>query len=238
MIIIGHRGASGYKPENTLASFQKALDLGVDVIEVDVFTIKTGEVVIFHDETVDRTTNGSGDITQFSFEQLRQLDAGQGQKIPLLTEALDLIDKKVRVNIELKGPGTAKPVAKILRHYISHKGWQRRQFLVSSFNHHELRTFAATYPRIYIGTLYDIRPTDYTVLPKEDRAFSTNLDATFITETNVRDAHARGLRVFAHTVNTRHEAERMEMLGVDGIFTDFPDRVQPQPVLSTATVSG
>ena len=94
MIIIGHRGAMGYEPENTLRSFQKALDLGVDMIEFDVHLCKSGELVVFHDEKVNRTTNGQGYIAQKSLEKLKELDAGQGEKIPTLEEVLDLVKGK------------------------------------------------------------------------------------------------------------------------------------------------
>src|SRR5690242_11883524 len=95
MQIIGHRGASGYEPENTLASFKEALALGVDMIELDVYVIKTGELVVMHDSTVNRTTNGTGRVEALSLKELRQLDAGAGEKVPLLSEVLDLVNKAV-----------------------------------------------------------------------------------------------------------------------------------------------
>ncbi len=100
---IGHRGACGYEPENTLRSFKRALDLQVDMVEFDVYTLAGGEIVIIHDDKVNRTTNGHGYVLDKNFEEIRKLDAGQGEKIPTLEEALDLIDKKCQVNIELKG---------------------------------------------------------------------------------------------------------------------------------------
>ena len=115
MIRIGHRGAMGYEPENTLRSFKKALALKVDMIEFDVYVCKTGEVVVIHDDKVDRTTNGKGYVVQKTLQELTSLDAGKGEKIPLLEEALDCINKKVQVNIELKGEGTAEPVYKIIQ---------------------------------------------------------------------------------------------------------------------------
>ena len=121
MQIIAHRGASGYKPENTLASFQKAISLGVDMIELDVFAIRSGEVVVHHDKKVNRTTNGTGNISDYTWSELRLLDAGDGQRIPLLTEVLDLVNGRIPINIELKGHGIAEPVATIIDSYISKK---------------------------------------------------------------------------------------------------------------------
>ncbi len=118
---IGHRGAMGYEPENTLRSFQKALDLGVDMIELDVYLCKTGELVVIHSDKLSRTTDGRGFVRNMSFKELEEMDAGKGEKIPSLQQVLDLIDKKTIVNIELKGPGTAKPSINIIEHYIEEK---------------------------------------------------------------------------------------------------------------------
>ena len=163
---IGHRGAMGYEPENTLLSFKKALDLQVDVIELDVHLCRTKEVVVIHDNKVDRTTNGTGYVTEKTFPELRSLDAGKGQKIPELQEVLDLADpvrkkalsessnrvnKKIKINIELKGRGTAKPVSEIIEKYVRGKGWSYDDFFVSSFNHYELLEFSKLKPEVKIG---------------------------------------------------------------------------------------
>ncbi|CAN5127745.1 glycerophosphodiester phosphodiesterase [soil metagenome] len=232
MQIIGHRGAKGYQPENTLASIGAAIRLGVDMIEFDVHTIKTGEVVVMHDETVDRTTNGTGLLTDYALKDLRKLDAGNGEKVPLLTEVLDLIDRRIPVNIELKGEGTAKAVAKIIKHYVTKKGWSYRLLLVSSFNHTELEEFAQLMPDAHIGTLLRNKPTSYWVIAHDDNVLSTNLDAKFITRKNVREAHSHGLKVYVYTVNSKLQARHMRALKVDGIFTDYPDKVLLRPRFS------
>ncbi|MDB5177605.1 MAG: glycerophosphoryl diester phosphodiesterase, glycerophosphoryl diester phosphodiesterase [Candidatus Saccharibacteria bacterium] len=225
MQIIAHRGASGYKPENTLSSFQEAISLGVDIIELDVFVIKTGEVVVFHDETVDRTTHSTGKVTDFSLEELRQLDAGNGEKIPLLSEVLDLIDKRIPINIEMKGNGIARPVANLIRDYVTKKGWSDRHFIVSSSNYAELKLFARLRPSVRVGTLFRGEPPYRRVLAKDDNAFSANLAAEFVTDESVREAHSRGLKVYAYTVNSKREARRLKSLKVDGVFTDYPDKI-------------
>src|SRR3990172_151413 len=120
---VGHRGAGGYAPENTLASFRKALELKVDMFELDVRLCRSGEVVVLHDETVDRTTDGSGAAGDLSFSQLKKLEAGRGEKIPTLEEVLELAAGKCGVNIELKGENTEQPVAGIIARSVAAGGW-------------------------------------------------------------------------------------------------------------------
>jgi glycerophosphoryl diester phosphodiesterase len=226
MQIIGHRGACGHAPENTLASFKDALRLGADAVELDVYCLRSGEVVVIHDDRVDRTTNGAGYVMDFSFKALRQLDAGRGQQVPLLSEVLDLIDKKIPVNIELKGEGTAGAVAEIIQDYTSNKDWSDELFIVSSFNHVELSTFARLMPGIRTGALIVGIPVDYAAFAQELGAFSVNLSIEFITPEFVKDAHDRGLKVSVFTVNESYEVDQMQSLGVDGIFTNYPDRAR------------
>lgn len=225
MLIIGHRGACGYEPENTISSFKKALELGVDMIELDVHLIETGELVVIHDDKVDRTTDGTGYVTDFSFEQLRTLDAGNGQQIPTLQEVLDLIDKHVPVNIELKGHGTAKAVADVIDEYKS-KGWHDDHFLISSFNHIELDEFRKLQPDIKRGALVGTIPIDYAAFAEQLGAHTVNPSAEFISQAFVDDAHRRGMKVLVHIVNDQSEVERKNALGVDGVFTNFPDKTR------------
>src|SRR3990167_11327492 len=130
MLKIGHRGACGYAPENTLKSFQRAIDLGVDMIELDVQLCKSGELVVIHDDTVNRTTDGSGFVKKIKLKNLKKLDAGEEERIPTLEEILNLVDRRVKVNIELKGPKTAKPVLKLIDEYIKTKGWNIDDFII------------------------------------------------------------------------------------------------------------
>ena len=234
MSIIGHRGASGYEPENTLAAFRKALELGVDMIELDVYLLASGEVVVIHDDMVDRTTNGTGYVEKFTYDQLRALDAGRGQKIPTLREVLNLINKRVPVNIELKGEGTAQPVAAMIRQYIDHKGWTPEHFRVLSFDHIELKRFAARMPHIAIAASFEGEPKRYAKEASKLGASMVVLEAPFVTESVMADARAEDLKVYVYTVNTRSEARRLRRLRVDGIFSDFPDRVAPVRAMAHA----
>ncbi|MFA6422345.1 MAG: glycerophosphodiester phosphodiesterase family protein [Candidatus Buchananbacteria bacterium] len=224
MLKIGHRGALGYAPENTLLSFQKAIDLGVDMVELDVYVCKTGELVVIHDDRLERTTNGEGYIWEKTLSELKELDAGEGQKIPTLVEVFDLVNKKVKINIELKGEGTAQPVAKMIREYIE-LGWDEDMFFVSSFNHHELKKFKELMPNVKIGALIVANPLDYAKFGSDLNAWSINLCIEFINQAIVDDAHGRGLKVLVWTVNNPEDIERMKKLNVDGIFSNFPDRI-------------
>jgi len=222
---IGHRGAMGYEPENTLLSFKKALELGVDAIELDVYVCKTGELVVIHDDKVDRTTNGKGYVMEKTFDELRSFDAGKGEKIPTLSEVLDVVNRKVQVNIELKGVGTAKPVSDLVEDYIGNKGWKHDDFMVSSFNHYELKEFGGLNPNVKFGALIVGIPIGFAEFAEKMNASSVNLCVEFINQEFVDDAHKRGMKVYVWTVNDEDEIKRMKSLGVDGIFSNFPDRL-------------
>ncbi len=222
---IGHRGASGYEPENTLLSFQRGLRLQVDLIELDVQVCSTGQVVVIHDAKVDRTTNGTGYVEEKSFRELRALDAGKWQKIPTLQEVLDIIDRKVKVNIEIKGEGASKLVFDIIEMYISKRGWEWDDFIISSFNHYELLEFNRLTSKVKIGAIIAGIPIGYAECAEKLNAYSLHPSKEFINKIMVDDAHKRGLKVFSYTLNEPEDIERIKSLGVDGIFSDFPDRI-------------
>lgn len=223
MQIIAHRGASGYKPENTLSAFEHAIDMGADMIELDVHRLKTGELIVIHDQTVTRTTDGLGKVERYTLEQIRKLDAGEKEFVPLLSEVLDLVDKRVPVNIELKGRGTAKPLADLLSDCIETKGWTTGHFIVSSFNHTVIRQFMRLMPLIPVGALVDRRPFWLRPLCYSDDVDGINMNAERIRPIDVEIAHKSGKQVYAYTVNTREAAEMLRQINVDGIFTNYPD---------------
>jgi len=225
MQIIAHRGASGYKPENTISSFTKALSMGIDMIELDVHLTADGKLVVIHDETVDRTTDGTGHVADYNFDQLRTLDAGRGQQIPLLSEVIDLVNKRVPINIELKGEGTAQPLADLIQQYLDDKGWTEDLFVVSSFDLDLLAEFAQLMPYIHTGALYEGEPLRFLAYARSKHTYSANFNSVFVTNKEVYRAHQRGLMVYVYTVNDGDEAERMEELHVDGIFSDYPDKM-------------
>ncbi len=221
---IGHRGAAGYEPENTLLSFQKALDLGADAVELDVYVCKTGELVVIHDDKVDRTTNGKGNVVEKSFDEIKSLDAGKGQKVPTLQEVLDLVNKQVIVNIELKGPDTAEPVSKTIEKYIKEKGWKENSFIISSFEKKELEKFRELNSVIRVGVLIEKESIDYAEFAKKINAYSVNPSLDISSKEFVDDAHKKGLKVFVWAADD-DKTDEMKKNGVDGIFSNFPDRI-------------
>lgn len=224
LLCIGHRGASGHAPENTLLSVRRALELGADAIEIDARLVH-GHLLVIHDNRLERTTNGTGALTDHSFESLRSLDAGRGEQIPILEEVVELVAHRVQLVIELKGLRTAEPVVNLLGRYLGSSGWRPEDFLVSSFDHDELRKARALAPSIPRGPLIAGVPLGYARFAEALAAHSVHVSKEFLRPAFVADAHRRGLKVFVFTVNEAEEIARMRALGVDGVFTDFPDRV-------------
>ncbi|WP_317045329.1 glycerophosphodiester phosphodiesterase [Formosa algae] len=132
-LVIGHRGAKAYVAENTLESIQKALDFNVDGIEIDVHCCASGELVVFHDFTLDRMTNGNGKLEEYTLSELKEFLVDGKYKIPTLEEVIQLINRKSLLNIELKGKHTAEATCLTIQDYVDHKGWAYTEFLVSRF---------------------------------------------------------------------------------------------------------
>lgn len=223
MRCIGHRGAMGHAPENSIASILKALELGAPCVEVDVYVVDS-HLMVIHDDRLERTTNGTGYLLERTFEQLRALDAGDGQRIPTLDEVFDAVDRRAGINIELKGPGTAEPVAALIAQYRRRK-WCDDLVLVSSFNHRDLQRIRALDGRIKIGVLFKGLPVDDAAMAERLGAYSIHPSIDCIDRRFVQDAHDRNIRVFAYTANSPEEVQRMHDLGVDGVFTSYPERV-------------
>lgn len=221
-LCIGHRGAAAHEPENTLRSIHRAFELGAHGVEIDVRWID-GELIVFHDDRLDRTTNGHGRIARQRFLHLRTLDAGKGERIPTLREVFDAVDRRGFINVELKGRRTAGPAQALIREYLDERGWKPEHFLVSSFLRRELRTI--TDSRIRIGLLL-VRPTPlYHVRARRAGAWSVHPAVKYTSAKFVADAHRRGLKVIPYTANSLAEISRMRATGADGVFTDFPERV-------------
>ena len=221
---IGHRGAKGHLTENTLESIALALEMGVDGIEIDVHLTASGEVVVFHDFTLDRLSNGIGEINAQTYEQLQQLTLKGGYKIPLLTEVLDLIEGKCSINIELKGLHTAKPTCAIISRYID-KGWEYSNILVSSFQENELLEVKKINGNILIAVLSKASVAEAIEWGKILNATAIHPSIGIITRQSVIDAHEQGFNVNVWTVNEPEDIARMIEFGVDGIISDFPDRL-------------
>jgi len=221
MICFAHRGASGYAPENTLAAFKKALDLHSPWAELDVYSVEN-ELIVFHDDRMERVTNGEGYIEKLPLADIRKLKVKRSERIPYLHEVLDLADKKMNFNIELKGINTAEPVVKLIHSYLK-KGWKKEQFLISSFNHIELSKIQELDSELNTGALLCGMPLDYCAFASKLGAYSVHPSIEFLDKTYVEDAHRRGLKVFVYTVNHIDDMKKMMELNVDGMFTNYPD---------------
>lgn len=220
MLIIGHRGAADLAPENTLKSIQMALDSQVDMIEIDISLCKTGEAILMHDDKVDAHTDGHGYIRDFSLTDLKNLNAGEGEKIPTLQEAIDLIDSRCPLNIEIKGRGSSKEVARMLKDEIDRRGRKRDDFLVSSFDHVELNEFKKLFPGIRISPIICCHPLTLAALAEDMGAWSLNMKLEYISRELVEDAHKRGLKILVYTVNFPEQLSKLKDLKVDGVFTN------------------
>ncbi len=226
MIKVGHRGAMGHEPENTLLSFQKAIEIGADMIELDVHVCKSGEAVVIHDDTVDRTTNGNGKVEDKTLIELKSLEGEKNQRIPTLTEVLDFTDRKIKFNIELKGKKTAKPVCAIIDRYVEEKGWSYDDFIVSSFKHGELWKIKFINRDIKIGVLSEVvPPIKFMSFVKTIKPFSVNVPVNRVDKDFVEKAHKNNFKVFVFAANNSGEIEKAKEIGADYICSDFPDKI-------------
>ncbi len=220
---IGHRGAKGRLAENTLESIELSLSFGVDAIEIDVHRCKSGELVVIHDFTLDRTTNGSGEITEYTLAELKEFLVEGKYKIPLLTEVLDLIEGKCGINIELKGTNTAEITCAFVRDYVNNKGWAYSDFILSSFQYSELFEVFKIDKNIPIGILSKASVFEAIELGKKLKALAIHPSIGITTRDNVKQCHQVGFKVNVWTVNDLKSIARMMDFGVDGIISDFPD---------------
>lgn len=241
--ITGHRGAAGYAPENTLASVQKALDLGVDRIEIDVHQSKDSVVVVLHDESVNRTTNGEGIIAEMNYNEIRQLDAGSyfdqkfnREKIPSLEEVFQLVNGKCDLLIEFKNgndhyPRIEEHVIELIQKYEA-LDW----CIVHSFNtkvlvrmHHKLpslrlhKLFIVQFrftPIYYDLSFENFDPNDYPYIEEY------SINEYFANREIIGRLQGMGKKVNVWTLNDPKKIEAYKSLGIDGIISDYPDLIQ------------
>ncbi|MDI5887292.1 MULTISPECIES: glycerophosphodiester phosphodiesterase [Flavobacterium] len=224
-IVCGHRGAMGYATENTLASIEKAIELKADMLEIDVFKIKTGEMVVFHDDDLDRITNAKGKIEEYTFDELRKVLVAGKHQIPTLQEVIETIDKKVVLNIELKGTNTATDTYRIIEEY-KKKGWRNKDFFISSFRVGELQKMRSLSTEIAIGLLTYKDPIETIIkTAKELKAQAINPYYKTLTAENVAVMKANDFKIYPWTVNETVDIKNLQGLKVSGIITDYPDRI-------------
>ena len=246
-LVMAHRGGRGLWPENTLYAFERAVELGVDVLEMDIHTTSDGVPVVMHDDTVDRTTNGSGPVHSFTLEELKGLDAGydwssddgqtfpyrgQGITVPTLEEVVTAFpDVPMNIEIKQEEPSMVAPFCQLIRDHDLGD-----HVLVASFHEETIDEFRAACPevataagtseivmlfalsRVFLESTYDA-PAEAAQVP-EYRSSLHVLAPRFVDA-----AHNRNLEVHAWTINEEEDLQRMITLGVDGIITDYPDRL-------------
>lgn len=233
-LILAHRGASAQAPENTLAAFRLAAEAGADGIELDVHLSQDGEIVVIHDEQVDRTTNGHGWVHAMTLAELKALDAGSwfsprfsGERIPTLAEVLEAVGPAVQlINIELKSgrvlyPGLETRVIETLRRF----GLLQRCIL-SSFNHFSLRLVKQIEPRARTGVLYVEGLVDPWVYARHVPADAIHPPHYAVFPELVTGAHAAGLAVNTWTVDAPDDVRRVVACGVDAVITNDPAAVR------------
>ncbi|MDA8234805.1 MAG: glycerophosphodiester phosphodiesterase [Clostridia bacterium] len=229
MLIIGHRGASGTAPENTLSAFRQAATLGAGMVELDVQLSADGVPVVIHDETLERTTTGSGYVRDYTLDQLQALDAGtwlapeyKGEKIPALHEVITDLPSEMLINIELKNNLIPYPdlEAKVIRLVDELDVVER--VVISSFNHESMARFRKMAPHLASGLLYE-QPLDNPLgMAGELEVQTLHPHYSLVTPELVRAAHREGYLVYTWTVNQEPLMEKMIELGVDGVMTNYP----------------
>ena len=223
---IGHRGARGHIAENTLESIQKAIDLNVDGVEIDVFRCASGEIVVFHDKELSRLTNSNGFIEDITLDSLNHILVEGKYKIPTLEEVLELINGDILLNVELKGENTAVPTASILKDFITNTKWEVDQLIVSSFDWEELTIFKNQNTNIPIGVLNENHTIDETIeMAIALKAIAIHPNFSSLNQDIVNTIHKAGFKIYSWTINKPAAISNAIKFGIDGIITDFPDRI-------------
>ncbi|KMT64067.1 glycerophosphodiester phosphodiesterase [Catenovulum maritimum] len=223
MLVFAHRGSSGVAPENTLSAFSLALADKVDGIELDVQVIE-GVAMVIHNNWLQGTTTGMGRLDQVSLDYCLTLDAGDGQKIPSLEQVLKLVAGQCLVNIEIKAHNAEEVVVAVAKKAVNEFGFKAEQLIISSFNLPALKRVGELAPEFPLGALTANIPLDYAAFAEQVQAKTIHLNRDFITPEFVDDSHKRGLKVYVYTVNYVEDIQLMLEMGVDGIFTDYPNR--------------
>lgn len=219
--VIAHRGASGYRPENTMTAFRHAIKLGADMIELDARRCGSGELVVIHDATIGMGRAAARDLSRHQLKKMHR-------NIPTLTEVLDEFAGKIAINIEMKELGITADVCAMIGKRIVSGAASYDHFLVSSFLSSELRAMARLDPWIRLGMLISNKKwlNEKWVVAEQINAFSVHPHFLDVDRRFISVAHHRGLKVFAYTVNDPLDIAKLKALGVDGIFSDYPDRVK------------
>ena len=218
---IGHRGAAALEPENTLRGFRKAIELGLDYVEFDINRCKSGELVVIHDETVDRTTNGKGFVAEMTLQQLKKLDAGKGEKIPTLQEAIDVCKGKVKMQIELKDYGLERDVIELLV-----KNEIQEAIIISFFHEYVKKAKAEAAGKnikIRTGVIFAGNPINVVEMARLANADYVAANHFYMDESMARKVKAAGIGLTNWTCNTEHDIKKAIGWGADMIASDNPE---------------
>ena len=216
----------GHVTENTIPSIKKAIELGVDGIEIDVFKCKSGEIVVFHDKKLDRLTNSSGYIEDLSYDSINKIKVIGKYRIPQLIEVIDILPNEIFLNIELKGEETAKKVNEIVTEFINRTESKLDRFIISSFNWNELEKLRSYNSKIQIAVLTDTNPLNAISVSKKLNAVAINPNYKLLNKNTVNEIKKEGLKIFPYTVNSLNDIDKMKTFRVDGIITDYPERIK------------
>ena len=224
---IGHRGAKGYVAENTYESISKAIQLGVDGIEIDVFKCASGELVLFHDKNLKELTGKSGLIENLTINELEQFLVQEKYKIPTLKDVLTRIERPLFVNIELKGLNTAQATSTIITDISTSTSWSLEHFIVSSFNWDELELFRSIDKNTPVGVLVSksMSVNEAIEFGKKINAQAIHPNFKLLNDKTIKKIKNNGFKIYTWTVNNEHDINFMKKLKVDGIISDYPDRI-------------
>lgn len=222
MKVLGHRGARHEAPENTLRGIEVALAAGADGVEVDVHLTRDGQVVVIHDDTLDRTCGAAGRVADLTLEALQRLDAGQGQRVPTLAQVLEAVRGRAEAFVELKAPGCEEAVLRV----IAGLGLQAGCRLIA-FDHRQVARARALAPDVRTGCLLVARPVDPVGVVRAADADLLSVNVQFVDADLVATCHAAGVQVCAWNCNAPDDVARLRATGLDWLGTDAPTRVVP-----------
>lgn len=230
--IIAHRGASGYAPENTLVCFKKAIEMNADGIELDVHLSKDNKVIVCHDETINRTTNGYGYIKDLTLKEIKKYDAGswfnkkfKGVKIPTLNEVLKLIkNKDILLNIELKNNivnynGLENKVIQLLNSYNINSN-----VIISSFNHNSLIKVKEIDSSIKVGIIFNKKIKNLNSYAKKFNAYSIHPNYRIVDDNMIKTCRYNNLFLIPYTVNNKRLIRKFVLKNIDALITNYPDK--------------
>ena len=220
---IGHRGAAGHAPENTLAAIQKGIALGVDFVEIDVRRTGDGVLVALHDETVNRTTNGKGRVDRLSLQDVKKLNAGNGENIPTLDEVFKVAAGRAGLMLELKVEGTAKQTVEAVL-----EAKFTDPVLYASFLHNELSHVQAVDPKASLMVLFGRLP--HAPVSRATKLGHSHVGLRHDTATRslVEAFHRSDLLVFVYTADSSGDILQALSIGVDGVISNYPERIPNQ----------